>query len=130
MAYDRQTASALRMLQRYGVPLTMTRGAGVVVRDVVSQTSVTNTPITQTIQAAILPVTESRDLTNDEPAAVRVERRTLYISGRDPSGAALTIEPMDNDSVVFEGSSWSLKTRSRIAPDGGSPVLFIAEARR
>lgn len=130
MSYDSQTATALGLLKRRGTPLTLTRIGVPAIRDVVSQTSVPVSPVAQPIVAVIFPASVSRDMTDDQRAQVRKNRRLLYIAGRAPDGSVLAIEPEDGDTIPFEGSTWTVATQSRLAPDGGLPVLFTVEAAR
>lgn len=129
MTYDRQAASALRMLMRKGVTVPLSRVVPGT-KDAVNQTSTPAATATQSIVVVILPASVSRDMDFDARAMVRKNQRLLYIAGRKSDGSALDFEPENAQTVVFENATWTLGSVSRLGPDGGAPVLFTAEARR
>lgn len=129
MSYELQAVGALQLLKRKGVALLMKRTSGQT-HDPVAQTTTGTATVEQSIQAAILPASESRDLSFEERALVRRNRRKLYVAGKAPDGTALAFEPDLGNTVEFEGSTWKMGPSSRLAPDGGAPVLFTLEVTR
>jgi hypothetical protein len=117
MSYAAQTTAAARMIGAKGTPLTLTRRAAGQVA-------------TQTILAVIMAATPARDLTFAERSAVLRDQRQLLIAGVDDAGAALTLEPTAGDTVAFESATWTVGGVTRQAPDGGTPILYLAEVTR
>lgn len=129
MSYAGQAQTALRMLARSGVPLTLSRVVKGT-RDIVAQSTSGSAPSSQPVQVAIFPATTSRDQTLDERTAVRKNQRLLYIAGLKPDGSALDFAPDDQQTIVFENATWTIRGVSRLSPDDSGPVLFTADACR
>lgn len=129
MSYTGQAQTALRMLARSGVTLTLSRVVKGT-RDIVAQSASGTAPSSQLVQVAIFPATTSRDQTIDERTAVRKNQRLLYIAGLKPDGSALDFAPDDQQVIVFENATWTIGGVSVLSPDDSGPVLFTADARR
>jgi hypothetical protein len=129
VSYDAQAASALRILKRKGVALTLTaKTAGT--HSPVAQTTTGRQTLTQSIQAAILPASAGRGVTFEQRSLVRKNQRKLIIAGKAPDGSALVFEPDSGHTVQFENATWTLQGFDRVAPDGGAPIVFIGDVTR
>lgn len=117
------------LITRKGVVMPLTKPASQT-RNPVTQTATTVAPVTQSIVAAILPATVTDDMKLEERTLVRTNQRVLYIRNLKSDGTALDFEPASQQTVVFEGATWTLGGVDRVAMNGGRSLVFAAEAKR
>lgn len=132
MPYTAQQASALRTIQRKGVQTTLTRVVPAAI-DETRDVATGGGSQAQVVVAVVLPMTESRDMSADDRSDVRKNRRRVMIAGVAPNGAPLAWDPSaekTQQTIGLEGATWIVDSLSRLAPDGGSAILFDGEVRR
>lgn len=129
MPYTSQQSFALRMLQRKGVTMSLTQVAPQTV-DPVTDVASAGVPQTMQVVAVASTLSVGRDLTFDQKSDLRKRQRLLTIAGLDANGNPLAFEPDVGQTIVFEGSTWTLGGFSCERPDGVTPIYYSGEVRR
>lgn len=124
--YAAAAAQTLALIQRAGAPLSYVhRSQGAA--DLATGLPATWTDTGGTVDAVVLPAPRDPNLTNEQNALVQRNQRRLLIAG---SSWPFAIDPSPNDTVQAEGVVWTVKGSSRLAPDGGDPIVFTVDVAR
>lgn len=107
--YTRLTASATRMVERFGTTATLTRRtrSG-------DEFDATFSDTAYTIKAVM---TQRFEWDQNAGAAMRRDELVISSDGQ---------EPLVNDKVLFDGVTYTLAEVDRIAPAGGTRVAYVA----
>jgi hypothetical protein len=114
--FDRDRASALRLIKRKGALATYSRKAGARVKNpVTQQETVAGENQTWELNTVGLPPGRSWSFRNPTLIIDRMEE--LHVA---PQGYV----PNPGDTVAWKGSNWEIKDMTVYDPDGKGPVYF------
>lgn len=120
--YDRQSATAQRLLAQFGQPVTITRVTGgtedPLTGDVTGQTTESYTPNGVLLNYSVKEAGDSRAAGNE----IRTSDRKLLLAPFD-------VDPVVTDSVTVDGSEWTIIRIKPLRP-AGQTLLHEIQVRK